>query len=41
MQTTLKKVSEELMPIAWHRERWWNICMSEDKKKEMKPIFTE
>ena len=21
------------MPIAWHSERWWNVCMSEDKKK--------
>ena len=29
-----KKVSEELMPIAWHPKRWWNFCISEDKKKE-------
>ena len=29
-----KKVSEELMPIAWHPKRWWNFCISEDEKKE-------
>ena len=36
-----KKISEELMPIAWYPERWWNFCMSEDEKKEIGPIFTE
>ena len=36
-----KKISEELMPIAWHPERWWNFCMSEDEKKEIEPNFTE
>ena len=40
-----KKKSEELMPIAWHPERWWNFCMSGDekkkKKKEIEPIFIE
>ena len=29
-----KKVSEELMPIAWHPKRWWHFCISEDEKKE-------
>ena len=28
------------MPIAWHPKRWWNFCMSEDEKKEIKQIFT-
>ena len=36
-----KKISEELMPIARHPKRWWNICMSEDEKREIEPIFTE
>ena len=36
-----KNISEELMPIAWHPKRWLNFCMSEDKKKEIEPIFTE
>ena len=34
-------ISEELMPIAWHPERWWNFCMSEDEEKEIKPICTK
>ena len=39
---TLKKIiSEELIPIAWHPKKWWKFCMSEDEKKELKPIFTE
>ena len=34
-------ISEESIPIVWHSKRWWNFCMSEDEKKEIKPIFTE
>ena len=37
----LKKISEEFMPVAWHPKRRWNVCMSEDEKKEIEPIFTE
>ena len=37
----LKKINEELMGKAWHPKRWWNLCMSEDEKKEIEPIFTE
>ena len=29
------------MSIAWHPKRWWNFSMSEDKEKEIEPIFTE
>ena len=29
-----KKISEELMPLAWHPKRWWNFCMSENEKKK-------
>ena len=29
------------MLVAWHPKRWWNLCISEDEKKEMEPIFTE
>ena len=36
-----KKISEELMPIAWHPKRWYNFCISEDEKKEIDPIFIE
>ena len=27
------------MHIAWHTDRLWDWCMSEDKKKEIDPIF--
>ena len=29
------------MSVAWHPKRWWGLCMSEDKKKEIDPIFTD
>ena len=28
-----KELSEELMPVAWHPDRWWDWCMSENEKK--------
>ena len=34
-------ISEELMPIAWHPNRLWNLYVSEDEKKEMEPVFTK
>ena len=27
------------MPIAWHPNRWWDCCVSEDEKKEIGPNF--
>ena len=27
------ELNEELMPIAWHPKRWWNVYMLEDEKK--------
>ena len=29
------------MAIAWHPNRWWDWCLSEDEKKEIESIFTE
>ena len=29
------------MLIAWHPGRWWNLCMLEDERKEIEPIFTK
>ena len=29
------RIKEELMPVAWHPYRWWNWCVTEDKKKEL------
>ena len=29
------------MSVAWHPNRWWNFCVSEDEKKEIDPNFIE
>ena len=29
------KIKEELMPVAWHPDQWWNWCVPEDEKKEL------
>ena len=34
------KIKEELMPFAWHADRWWNWCVPEDEKKELEKYFT-
>ena len=34
-----KKISEKLMPVAWHHERWWDFCMTENEKKRNRTNF--
>ena len=34
----LKDISNEFVPVAWHCKRWWDWCMSDDKK-EINPMF--
>ena len=29
------------MSVAWHPNRWWDLCVSEDEKKEIDPIIEE
>ena len=36
-----KELSEKLMPVVWHPNRWWVWNVSEDEKKEIDPIFIE
>ena len=36
-----KELSEELMPLAWHPDTWWDWWMSEDEKKEIDPMFIQ
>ena len=31
------ELSDELMPVAWHPDRWWDRCKSE----EIDPMFIE
>ena len=33
------KIKEELMPAAWHPDRWWNWCVPEHEKKELEIYF--
>ena len=28
-KTQKAKIKEELMPVAWHTDRWWNWCVPE------------
>ena len=36
-----KDLNAELMPVAWHPNRWWAWCVSDDEKKEIDPMFIE
>ena len=36
-----KKLDEELMRVAWHPNRWWDCCVSDDEKKQTDPMFIE
>ena len=36
-----KELSEELMFVSWHSNRWRDWCISEEKKKEIDPMFIE
>ena len=36
-----KELSEELIPLVWHPNRWCDLCVSENEKKEIDPMFIE
>ena len=36
-----KDLNEELMPAAWHSNKWLDWCVSEDDKKIINPMFIE
>ena len=36
-----KMISEELLSIAWHPNRWWDFYVSEHAKRETEPTFAE
>ena len=33
-------IKEELLPIAWHRSRWWDWCVPNDEKQETEKLWT-
>ena len=38
-KTQKAKIESELMPVAWHSDRWWDWCVPEDEKKELEKYF--
>ena len=36
-----RQIDSELVPIAWKWSRWWDGCMSGDKKREIKKCFND
>ena len=34
-----KNIKEELMPVAWHPDRYWDWCVPEDEKSELEAWF--
>ena len=37
-KTEKTSIKEGLLPIAWHPSRYWDWCMSENKKKETEQL---
>ena len=33
-----KKIYEEMLPIAWHPDRWWDWCVDEEEKEIMEKM---
>ena len=34
-----KDIHDELIPIAWHPDRYWNWCLTEDEKQEIEKLW--
>ena len=34
-----KKIYEEMLPIAWHPDRFWNWCFDEDEKRVAEKLW--
>ena len=34
-----KKIYEEMLPIAWHPDRWWDWCVDEEEKEIMEEMW--
>ena len=41
MQNVEKRLSKELLPVAWHHTGCWERCMSKDEKRGIEKIFTD
>ena len=34
-----KSLDEELAPIAWHPDRYWDWCLDEEERKEIEKLW--
>ena len=34
-----KDIYDELEPIAWHPDRWWDWCVDIEEKKEIEKLW--
>ena len=34
-----KHIKEELLPITWHPDRWWDWCLDENEKNVVKELW--
>ena len=33
-----RKIADELAPVAWHPDRWWDWCIDIEEKKEIQKL---
>uniref|UniRef100_UPI001C0712A8 hypothetical protein n=1 Tax=Acinetobacter baumannii TaxID=470 RepID=UPI001C0712A8 len=33
------KIRDEILPIAWHPDRYWNWCLDEEEKERAKKMW--
>ena len=38
-KTQKVSIKEELLPIAWHPSRWWDLCVIEDEKRDTEKLW--
>ena len=36
-----KKISQELISVAWHSTTWWDCCVSDDERKEIETFLVD
>ena len=32
-------IHDELLPVAWHPDRWWDWCVDEEEKRVTKELW--
>ena len=39
-KTQKEQIKEELMPVAWHPNRYWDWCMPKDEKQDISGLWS-